>query len=85
MEYDVSLVPIDRIITSPEGVLMPLCNDCVRGDCSNPIREKTVSVVGKPIKMRLWVVNNIFRVVVSCPNGYIGAKDVEMGDDPPGA
>lgn len=81
MEYDVELLPVNKAILSPTGILKPLCDDCVRGDCTNPIREQTMSVFGKSIKMRLWVVNNVYRMVVACPNGYIGAKDVEMGDD----
>ena len=49
----------------------PLCNGCQAPDCTNPIRERVVSVVGIPTKMRLFVVGNVVRQVVSC-TGYVG-------------
>ena len=81
MEYQVSLVSLDKIPLDSKGPINPLCNSCVRSDCTNPIREKTVSVLGKVVKMRLWTINNTSKMVIACPEGYIGANDVEMVDD----
>lgn len=71
MEYDCQIIPINKIAATDVGVMPPLCNDCRAPDCTNPIREVTVSQFGIPVKMRLWVVNNSVRQVVSC-RGYIG-------------
>ncbi len=78
MDYDCHVVPADKLLTHPQGVSEPLCNDCRTPDCTNPIRDKTVSVFGINKTMRLWVVNNQFRQVVAC-KGYIGDQHVQMG------
>jgi len=61
----------------PAGIRMPLCNDCLAPDCSNPIRERTVSVMGVPQKMRLYVVNNVVKQVIAC-NGYVGKDNASI-------
>jgi len=80
MDYECNIVPFDKIMLSPAGIYMPLCNDCHTPDCSNPIREQLVSIMGKNVKMRLWTVNNQARMVVFC-KGYVGDKDVSLGSD----
>lgn len=57
------------------GFIEPLCNDCVCPDCTNSIKETTVSVMGVPRTLRLYVINNVYRQVVAC-NGYLGKKYV---------
>lgn len=75
MNYDCQLMPFQKLTVDSVGMRLPLCNDCKCPDCTNPIREKTVSVHGVPQTMRLYVVNNIYRQVVAC-KGYIGANSV---------
>lgn len=70
MEYDCQAVPMDKLAVGPKGVEEPLCNSCANPDCSNPIRSKTVNVLGVPKPWRLWVVGNMVRQVVQC-KGYI--------------
>jgi hypothetical protein len=77
MDYDCQLAIIDKLPVGAIGTIPPLCNDCKTPDCTNPIREFTISVFGIPRKMRLWVVNNQIRQVVSC-KGYVGEKDVVL-------
>lgn len=72
MDYEVKLAPLDKSATTPEGFLEPLCNSCTAPDCTNPIREMTVSVVGIPKKFRVYAVNQaVVRQVVEC-KGYMG-------------
>lgn len=72
MEYEVKLAPLDKIVPTPQGVFEPLCNSCTAPDCTNPIREMVVSVIGILKKQRVYVVNEtIVRQVVSC-KGYMG-------------
>lgn len=80
MEYDMVLVPISKALMGSSGLSKPLCNDCRTPDCTNPIRERSVSVRGLVIKMRLWVSNNVVRQVVSC-KGYVGKTDVAISSD----
>lgn len=75
MEYECQISPFCQMNRGPLGVQEPLCNDCQTPDCSNPIEDKSVSVLGVPTIMRLWVVNNVVRQVVAC-KGYIGDDDV---------
>ena len=75
MEYECKTIPIQKVLLSPAGTVQPLCNDCVAPDCTNPIRDYTVAMMGVPQKMRLWIVNNLVRQVVDC-RGYLKDADV---------
>lgn len=77
MNYDCSLASADRLLLDPMGVKYPLCNDCRAPDCTNPIREKTVYVLGLPKTMRLYVVSNVVKQVVAC-RGYVGEDNVVL-------
>ena len=79
MEYDCKLAPFDKLSISERGVADPLCNDCQSPDCTNPIREVTVSKIGIQVKMRLYVINTLVRQVIAC-KGYIGKQDVHVSD-----
>jgi len=72
VEYEVKLAPLDKSATIPGGFFEPLCNSCTAPDCTNPIREMTVSVVGIQKKQRVYVLNEtVIRQVVGC-KGYVG-------------
>lgn len=73
MKYEVKLVPIAKTLTTPIGVVEPLCQSCENKSCSNPIETTKVSVFGINKQLRLYVSNNKPQVVVQC-EGYI-AKD----------
>lgn len=75
MDYECQTVPLDRTLVTSSGPVKPLCTDCRAVDCSNPIKEQTVSVRGINVKMRLWVVGNVVRQVTAC-KGYIGDQHV---------
>ena len=75
MEYDCQTMPFNKLTVTESGIAQPLCNDCRAPDCSNPIREQTVSFMGRPVQMRLWTVGNVIRQVVAC-KGYIGDQNV---------
>lgn len=72
MEYEVKLAPLDKSAITPQGFFEPLCNTCMAPDCTNPIREMSISEVGILKKQRVYVVNETnVRQVVGC-KGYIG-------------
>lgn len=79
MEYEVKLAPLDKAAITPQGFFEPLCDSCTAPDCTNPIREITVSVAGILTKQRMYVVNETnIRQVVGC-KGYIGDAIQKMG------
>lgn len=82
MDYDCHVVPVDKLTVTARGVAEPLCNSCLSPDCTNPIREQTVSVCGIPKKMRFWTVNRQIRQVVAC-RGYVGNAEVSESKLPP--
>ena len=71
MEYEVQLIPIDKAVIVPGGFLESLCTSCSAPDCTNPIEEREVSFAGRMKKIRLHVINNTYRQVVTC-KGYVG-------------
>lgn len=75
MDYECQVVPCDKTIVDGEGIKEPLCNDCLAPDCTNPIRDKTMYIMGIPKRMRLWETNNIVRQVVMC-KGYVSKNNV---------
>ncbi len=79
MEYEVHTIPFNKAVLDPNGVIEPLCNSCACPDCTNPIREQTVSLFGLNKQFRLYVVNKVCRQVVQC-QGYVGDKDAPLSD-----
>lgn len=77
--FDCKVVPIDKLVVEPRGVKEPLCNNCVQTDCDNPIRNQTISVLGRPVNWRLWVVNKSARQVIQCLGYMSGDADDTMG------
>ncbi len=71
MNYECTLASLDRLMVDPHGLRQPLCNECSAPDCTNPIRDKTIYVLGIPKKMRVYAVYDVFRQVVQC-KGFIG-------------
>lgn len=78
MEYECISLSAEKLLIDPAGNRPPLCNDCLAPDCTNPIKEVSVSVFGIIQKYRLWVDRNIVRQVVSC-KGYLGEEHVNVG------
>lgn len=70
MEYDAQGIPFSKTVLSSTGFTLPLCNNCISTDCTNPIKEKSVSIFGKNITMRLWVSGNIVKQITSC-RGFV--------------
>lgn len=77
MQYECRLASIDKLTVNELGVMNPLCTDCKSPDCSNPIKELTISQFGIPKKVRLYSVNNMARMVIAC-QGYIGDKPNDL-------
>ena len=67
----VQLIPVDKVIVTPGGFFESLCTSCSSPDCTNPIEDRDVSFAGQMKKLRLHVINNVVRQVVSC-RGYVG-------------
>lgn len=80
MTYECKMVPIDRAILDPRGFVRPRCDTCANPDCSNPIKDITLSIMGVPTKMRLYHYGDYYRLVVDCP-GFISNLDVDDDED----
>ena len=77
MEYEIEVAPFNKMIIGVKGQMEPLCNNCVCPDCDNPIEERTVSCVGVPKKMKVYVAHNVIKQVVAC-RGYLSKKDAKI-------
>ena len=81
MEYECQTIPVDKAVVTAQGFMEPLCSSCSSPDCSNPIKEKTVSVAGVVKKLRFYVTSEAsIRQVTSC-KGYIGDVITPMGNN----
>ena len=69
MEYKCNIVSAAKLIASPTGFVMPLCQSCKTFDCDNPVESRKVSIVGIKKDIRVFVRGNQIYFVVNC-NGY---------------
>lgn len=83
MEWPIQTIPADKSQIGPYGIIFPLCNDCIQTDCSHPIKDMTLSIMGKPTKVRVYLIHETVRQVVAC-EGYIGREINVTTSDPLG-
>ncbi len=69
MEYKCTTVPINKLISTPSGFVMPMCQECKTIDCDNPIESKNISVLGVNKNIKVFVRGTQISFVVNC-NGY---------------
>jgi len=85
VEYDCEIILANKIYTDFNKVVRPLCSSCTNHSCTNPVKEKKVSVFGKIYTGRFFYNGDTFFVVTSC-EGYRGIQedDVENNIDEEG-
>ncbi len=69
MEYKCQIVSASKMMATPLGFAMPLCDNCKTLDCTNPIEKKKVSVVGVVKEMKIFSRGENEYFVMSC-TGY---------------
>ena len=69
-------MPLNKQFLTHRGELSPLCDSCKCPDCTNPIREKTISIRGINKTARLYVTGTHTSQVVWC-GGYVGDENVD--------
>lgn len=55
MEYRCRTIPINTVPVGPTGIVCPLCDRCTSKDCSNPIHNVEVSLLGITAKHRAYI------------------------------
>lgn len=66
MEYKASLLPLNKMVDAKLFDNGTLCDNCCSYDCSNPIINLTISVVGVNKKMKVWKTATSRFAVMSC-------------------
>lgn len=69
MNYKCQKIPIGKLVTTPMGVVDPLCETCQSQDCTNPIQERGVSIMGVMKKIKLFMGPDPM-LVIKC-EGYL--------------
>ena len=69
MEYRCITISMNKLLATPTGFVMPLCQTCKTIDCDNPIETRKISLVGIKEDMKVFVRGTQVRFVVKC-NGY---------------
>jgi len=70
MDYPCVKLVLAKQMLGPNGIIEPLCNSCTQIDCTNPIRKKTVSILGVNKEWHLFMEGTKAYQIVGC-EGYI--------------
>lgn len=70
MEYECSIVSLDKLMFSPGGFVSPLCDQCSIGDCTNNIENREISIIGVIQKHKVLIKGNNIYFVVKC-DGFV--------------
>lgn len=81
MEYKASLFPLNKISDAKIVENGTLCDKCCSFDCSNPIVNLTVSVIGVNKKMKVWKTSTNRFAVVNCDGFRKDSLSSESEDD----
>lgn len=66
MEYKCKSIQLLKLIPTRRGYLGPLCDNCKTADCSNPIEQRKVSVMGVTRPMKVLVKGKNIFIVAAC-------------------
>jgi hypothetical protein len=66
MEYRCKTIPFTQLIAGPSGFIVPLCNRCATSDCTNPVENRKVSILGITKKARVYIRGVDAHIVVEC-------------------
>lgn len=80
MEYECILASAGKTIFTKDGILLPLCNNCLAKDCTNQIEYTDLSFLGKIIKCRVFRRSGNYYLVTKC-TGYLPENEKEEEND----
>lgn len=66
MEYRCKTVSLDKLSIGPIGVICSLCDRCASQDCSNPIQNVDVSILGIIARHKAYIRGDEPYFVVAC-------------------
>lgn len=74
MEYECKLSPASTLDSGILNLKRPLCTNCKNSNCSNPIIEKKISIMGVIYTTKLFNIGNSYFFVNQC-DGYLKGDD----------
>lgn len=66
MEYRCKTITVNKLVATPGGFVMPMCQECKTADCENPIEVRRISIVGVNKDVRAFVRGTQISFVVNC-------------------
>ena len=66
MQYRCKTIALTKLIATPKGFVQPLCAFCKTGDCTNPIENRKVSVLGIMKQIKVFSRTEESNIVISC-------------------
>lgn len=69
MRYKCKTLMVNKLVTSHQGFVKPLCSDCKTIDCDNPIEKRKISILGINKEMKVFVRGDDASFVIFC-EGY---------------
>ena len=73
MDYKCKKISIDRLLSTSQGFVRPLCDTCMTYDCDNPIEKRKISFLGINKEVKVFVVGDSYGFVTFC-EGYTHGK-----------
>ena len=73
MRYKCKTMPLNQLLVDFSGINLGLCNNCGCLDCSNPIENKKISVLGIEQECRIFSRGIDVNIVIAC-EGFIDEK-----------
>jgi len=66
MEYECSVVSLDKLLFKPGNLAFSLCDKCEIKDCTNNIENREISIMGVTQKHKVLIKGNNVYLVVKC-------------------
>ena len=70
MEYNCTIVSLDKLLFSNKGFVTPLCDKCSIQDCTNNIENREISIMGVTQKHKVLTKGSNIYFVVEC-EGFV--------------
>ena len=78
MHYECVLLPLQKLLVTSQGPIVPLCDNCAAISCDNPIVKTKVSELGITKEHKLYSTGSAVMAVVGCEGFTVVNVEIEI-------